>query len=417
MILSPNDSVKKETPNMDKKHTPSLHIAGLGCCLMDYLHTHVNFADPAFQKVLSQAPGDGGLKPGALVFADDFEAFAGMPFQTWLNAMTGGAAPDAENLGGPAIVALIHAAQMLSNPDVHVSFHGGHGDDEAKSQMLDIIGKTPVDASACRQVPGATPRTVVLSDPAHGDGGGERTFINTIGAAAAYTPDMVGEDFYQADIRLFGATALVPTLHDHLADLLRKGREHGGVNVVGTVYDFRNERRTPERPWPLGDSLSSFPLIDLLVCDREEALRISDQTSTPDAIAYFLDKGVSSVVVTHGTQPIHAASRGGIFAPLPLARLPVSQAVDEKLSTFDQAPGDTTGCGDNFLGGVLYSLAAQMLVGTAGNLDLGEACSWGAVSGGYACFYPGGTFIETRPGQKRDAIEPYYRKYREQISV
>jgi sugar/nucleoside kinase (ribokinase family) len=394
----------------------SFHIAGLGCCLMDYLYTRVDFSHPAFQKVLSQAPGDGGLNPGALVFSENFEAFAGMPFHAWLSSMTGGVAPDAENLGGPAIVALIHAAQMLNRPDVHVSFHGGHGDDQTQRQMLDIIRRTPVDASACRRVPGPTPSTVVLSDPGHNNGGGERTFVNTIGAAGAYMPDMVGDDFYRADIRLFGATALVPALHDHLTDLLRKGREHGGVNVVGTVYDFRNEQRAPERPWPLGDSLASFSLIDLLVCDREEALRISDQTTTPDAIAYFLDKGVLSVVVTHGTKPIHAASRGGVFAKLPLTCLPVSQAVDEKLSTFEQPPGDTTGCGDNFLGGVLYSLAAQMLDGAADSLDLVEACSWGAVSGGYACFYPGGTFLEAHPGQKHAAIEPYFQTYREQIA-
>jgi hypothetical protein len=48
-------------------------------------------------------------------------------------------------------------------------------------------------------------------------------------------------------------------------------------------------------------------------------------------------------------------------------------------------------------------------------LNLAEACIWGIVSGGYTCFYIGGTYFEENPGEKRDLINPYYEQYKEQV--
>jgi len=228
---------------------------------------------------------------------------------------------------------------------------------------------------------------------------------------------MLGDAFFDSDIALFGATALVPQLHDGLSGLLRRARASGAVTVVGTVYDFRNEQRHPERPWPLGDSRVSFPLIDLLVCDREEALRISGCDDVSAAIATFLEGGIGSVVVTHGAQCIHLASGGGVFKAQPLTTLPVSGAINDALAAGDGTGGDTTGCGDNFLGGALTSLARQMLDGRRQGLDLVDASAWGVASGGYACFYPGGTFIEPAPGHKREHIAAYHAAYLTQIGV
>ena len=47
-------------------------------------------------------------------------------------------------------------------------------------------------------------------------------------------------------------------------------------------------------------------------------------------------------------------------------------------------------------------------------LDLHEACRWGIVSGGFACFYYGSTFFEDRPGQKLAELEALYAAYRRQ---
>lgn len=396
--------------------SPPLHLAGTGCCLMDYLYTRVDFHSPVFQRALSRTPGDGGLRPGALVFAEDFERFVGRCFPDWLTDLTGGRPPDAENLGGPAIVALIHAAQMLYDRGVRVSFHAGHGNDEGGGKMRTLIRRTPVATHGYRKLDGPSPSTVVLSDPSYHQGQGERTFINTLGAASAYAPEMLEDTFFDADICLYGATAIVPGLHDDLHGLLARSREQGAVNVVGTVYDFRHEQQGPERPWPLGDTERSLPLIDLLVCDLEEAQRISGCDTAVSAIKRFLHAGVGSAVVTEGAAPIHLASRGGVFAEQPTRTLPVSRAVSRDLRTRGTGEaGDTTGCGDNFLGGVLTSLCLQWLEGRRQGLDLGDACAWGAASGGFACFYKGGTFMETRPGEKREQVIPYYQDYLEQI--
>jgi sugar/nucleoside kinase (ribokinase family) len=75
---------------------------------------------------------------------------------------------------------------------------------------------------------------------------------------------------------------------------------------------------------------------------------------------------------------------------------------------------DTTGCGDNFDGGVIASVVNQ-LKGETGKPDMNEACSRGIVSGGFACFYMGGTYFEKKTGENITRIKPYYDKYRGQI--
>ena len=90
--------------------------------------------------------------------------------------------------------------------------------------------------------------------------------------------------------------------------------------------------------------------------------------------------------------------------------------MDHDLDAGGRQAGDTTGCGDNFLGGVLTSVAIQMLAGQRRDLNLTDACAWGAASGGFACFYPGGTFIEPEPGLKRRRVQSYYEAYCAQLS-
>lgn len=75
--------------------------------------------------------------------------------------------------------------------------------------------------------------------------------------------------------------------------------------------------------------------------------------------------------------------------------------------------GDTTGCGDNFVGGILASFVTQMQ--NDQKPDLIEACAWGIISGGFACFYLGGTYFEKAPGEKSEKIKFYYQDYMDQI--
>jgi sugar/nucleoside kinase (ribokinase family) len=79
-----------------------------------------------------------------------------------------------------------------------------------------------------------------------------------------------------------------------------------------------------------------------------------------------------------------------------------------------QPEGDTTGCGDNFVGGVLVSVVDQLQKGMR-NLNFEEACCWGIVSGGFTCFHMGGTYFEEKDGEKMARIRPYYESYKKQI--
>ena len=84
-------------------------VSVAGCSLADILYADIDFTAPAFTACASKKDGDGGLAPGKLVFADALEAFTGKSYPELKRALTGGRAPHAENLGGPAIVGAINA--------------------------------------------------------------------------------------------------------------------------------------------------------------------------------------------------------------------------------------------------------------------------------------------------------------------
>src|SRR3989339_727051 len=108
-------------------------IAGVGCAVADFVYNRVDFTSPVFQKYLSKTQGDGGLSPGKLVFVEEFESFSGKSFDQVRAEIVGTRDPDTLNLGGPAIVALISAAQLLSQQQAGVSFYGVRGNDWVKS--------------------------------------------------------------------------------------------------------------------------------------------------------------------------------------------------------------------------------------------------------------------------------------------
>lgn len=392
-----------------------IKLSGVGCSLMDFLYANIDFRSEVFKKYISRKSGDGGLTPGHLVFLDDLEKFSGSNAQAIIDELTGGKAPDKHNIGGPAIVALINAAQMLYGKDVKIDFHGAAGKDWIAEKLFEILEKTPLKTDNYKKLEGATPSTFVLSDPDYNEGKGERTFINNIGAAWKLKPEDLSTDFFDADIALFGATALMPEIHDGLTELLAKGKQSGCVNIVITVYDFRNEAANPDKKWPLGKSDESFKNIDLLIVDQVEALRISGEDTVEKACEFYKKKGVSSFIVTHGAKSITAYSDGRLFKKQDVTSLPVSSKVVEILEKHPEKKGDTTGCGDNFAGGVIGSVASQMLNAKPGSLDITEAISWGVASGGFACFYIGGTYIEKAPGEKLEQLKYYYSEYSKQL--
>jgi sugar/nucleoside kinase (ribokinase family) len=393
--------------------TDKMIVSGVGCCLVDLLYNDIDFGSETFHPYLSLKRGDGGLTPGQLVFREEFEKFCGEPFDLVLNRITGGRKHDKINIGGPSIVSLINAAQLVDREHCEVRFYGRGGNDEIGSYLVSALKKTPVVLKDFKLIANQTPSTVVLSDPGFAGGHGERMFINSIAAAWEYGPSSLDEDFFNSDIVVFGGTGLVPQIHDNLTSLLRKAKSRGCITIVNTVFDFRNEKADPSRKWPLGESDESYGFIDLLITDQEEAFRLSGGSTPQQAINFFLGKKVSSLMITNGSKNIITWSDGQFFTASGIKEMPVSEKViNEKKHG---QTGDTTGCGDNFVGGVLASVVNQMQNGIL-NPEIIEACSRGVISGGFACFYLGGTFFEEERGEKKAKMEPYYEAYRQQIA-
>ena len=386
-------------------------ITGTGCALADFVYNQIDFSDSGFRQYVSKTEGDGGLSPGKLVFTEELEKFAGKNYAEIISEISKGKEAETFNIGGPSLVSLIHAAQMLDNSSFEVDFYGISGKDDTSKRIREMLTKTPVGFSEyLEKSEKPTPFTHVLSDPGFDNGNGERTFINNIGAAWDLNPEALHESFFNADMVCFGGTALTPQISDNLHILLKKAKSAGAFTIVNTVYNFRSEKANPDRPWSLGDTLQSLANIDLLIMDYEEALRISGCDEIGDAANYFI-LYASAFIITHGPEKTIFYSNGDLFNK-DLCELPISELVSIKIKKREYQ-GDTTGCGDNFVGGVIASIANQKKQNIQ-KLKLREAVISGICSGGFACSYTGGTYFESRPLEKKHLINQLIKAYQEQ---
>jgi len=184
-------------------------ISGTGCALADFLYNNISFDSPGFRKYLSRQEGDGGLSPGKLVFTEELEKFSGDNYGEILKTICGNRTPDAFNVGGPSLVSLIHAAQMLDNKEYEVKFFGMAGKDEISDRIFKMLHNTPLNIKnylTTREY--TSPFTDVFSDPSYDSGHGERTFVNNIGAAWRYLPESLTNEFFDSQIVCFGGTAI-----------------------------------------------------------------------------------------------------------------------------------------------------------------------------------------------------------------
>ncbi|MFZ4583455.1 MAG: carbohydrate kinase family protein, partial [Paludibacter sp.] len=277
-----------------------IKISVTGCGLGDFVYNNIDFSSDAFQKYLSHQSGDGGIEPGKLVFTQELETFALKPFKNILSEIAGERSFDAFNIGGPALVSAINIGQLLYNVEAEVIYYGARANDEKGRAISTLLEKLPLILDNYLMLEGETPYTDVLSDPDFENGKGERTFVNNIACAGQFGADLLDENFWNSDIVVFGGTALVPQLHAELTNLLRKAKSKSAFTVVNTVYDFPSQKQQPDKPWSLGNTLESLPLIDLLIMDHEEALRISGSHNLIDAIIFFKENGSNAFIITQG---------------------------------------------------------------------------------------------------------------------
>jgi sugar/nucleoside kinase (ribokinase family) len=388
-------------------------VSGVGCCLVDLLYNNINFNSEEMLPFFSKISGDGGLSPGKLVLVEDFESFCGKKLDDSLRIILQNREVSKINVGGPSIVSLIHAAQITKNQNCEVRFYGRAGNDSYGEYLQKQLAKTPIILKDFRLTDQRTPSTIVLSDPTFDEGHGERMFINAIGAAWEMLPDELDEDFFKSDVVVFGGTAIVPNIHDNLTTLVKKAKNNGCITIINTVYDFRNEKKNPDVKWPLGESDETYAFTDILITDLEEALRLSGSESIEAALDFFIKSKVRNVIITNGSKDVQVYADGSLFNKKGKYTFPISERVvteNRKAQT-----GDTTGCGDNFAGGLIGSIVNQLASGTD-QPDLVETLSWAVVSGGYTCFYIGGTYFEARPVEKLDAMKPFYESYIEQLA-
>lgn len=392
-----------------------MKISALGCCLIDYLYADYDYQHPAFQKHLSTNSGDGGIIRGGLVFAEDLEAFAGKPFNELLEELVEESAAKT-NIGGPAIISIIHVAQILYKEGIIPTFFGITGKDKEKILIQDYLKKIIIDTSFKVSESQRTPTTYVFNDRNALKGKGERSFINVIGAAGELYEKDIPDQLFDCDLFVLGGTALVPSLHEEIEILLGRAKKAGAITVVGTIFDFKNEKKNPRKRWPYGER-NAYALTDLLVCDALEALRMSGSSNLESAVSWFMEVGVPAFIITHGAKDIIAwASSESIFGSHDLTYYPVCAYVDNILKDNPSLFKDTTGCGDNFLGGAIISIAQQRSASAGAKLELKDVVVWGGASGGLALLFHGGMFHEAHQGEKEELLIPIVNAYTNQLN-
>lgn len=391
-----------------------MKISATGCSVVDNLYSPVKFNSVAYKHWCYENGIENGLITGGLVFGEDIENSSGVPYANIIDEITMGEIIPEKNIGGPAIVALIHLVQVFHNSKHKFNYFGCRSDDANGEYIASVLDGFDIDTKGYYIAKGGvTPFTDVLSDPEYNDKNGERTFINFIGVANDLTGYDLPSNFYDSDIVIFGGTALTPRLHDDLSYSLKRAKDRGAITCVSTIYDFRNQKNNHGKPWPLVSAKEDYRMIDLLIMDNEEALKISATANKENAIKWFAKNGANAVIITHGAEDIICFSNGLFFLENEIFSMPVSAAASNNMRQLNMGEADTTGCGDNFAGGLYASLIKQM---EGKYISLKKAVAFAAVSGGFAGSHKGGVFFEKETGEKLEKLNKLLGLYNKQIS-
>lgn len=218
--------------------------------------------------------------------------------------------------GGPVATALVTLARL----GVPVAMVGAVGDDRFGRQIVHGLSTEKVDCTYLVQSPGASSQVAFIAV----DDAGHRNIFWHRGTASPSLPESWRESLPVA-VRVLHLDGLHLAAATAAAQLARR-------QAVTTVLDAGTLRPGME---------ALLPLIDHLVVSEQFARQILGRDDPAAALACLAAYGARTVCITLGARGSLALGRDGRVVVQPA--LPVAVV-------------DTTGCGDVFHGGFIYSL-------------------------------------------------------------
>jgi ribokinase len=219
--------------------------------------------------------------------------------------------------GGPAATALVTLARL----GIATAFFGRVGDDAFGARIRSGLLAEGVDCGYLLTDEGRTSQFAFIAVE---EGSGRRNIFWNRGSARPLSPSEIDP----ASIRNARILHLDGLQHEVSLAAARIARESGVTTVLdgGTLRDATAEL---------------LPLIDHLVVSEKFALQTTGGEGPSRALDKLLSHGARAVTVTLGERGSHTRSREGEEFHQP---------------AFPMDAVDTTGCGDVFHGGYIYSL-------------------------------------------------------------
>lgn len=386
-------------------------ISGLGCWVVDYIYQDIDFSLSRVSQYISK-DGKNGLVFGEATLMSHLVEYFGKSAETIIRDI--GGEKKYKNLGGVAIITTISAAQLLYNyKDIKVYFYANLANNEAGNFVLQTLKQTPVYTDYIYIMEGDNVVThAFCGKDEHGET--SRTFIcaPSVHPSTALKLEQLDDNFYNSDINVFSCIQWEPEISKNFSRVLKKSKENGSITIVGTANDplMRGRER-----WILGDSDEAYEYIDILIMDKAEALYYSGTNDLSSAISFFKSFPIQGILITDGTNPTYVYGNGNLCLPYE-GFIPIVEDIgkDKKGGILEE--GDAVGCGDNFAGGVVASIAMQLRNGEK-QINIKKACIMGNLSGGIASTVTGGLFIEKFTGERKSLIDRYYEKYLKQLEI
>jgi sugar/nucleoside kinase (ribokinase family) len=344
-----------------------------------------------------------GIKRGGACLIKDIEAGYKKDIKAIISEFAD-LSTEKKNLGGVAIASIINASQLLFDENIECYFYAQIPDDREGNFLYNIIKNTPIEIDKIKIKTGICPKTFIINDNLYLNHS-ERSFITVENAGDfCLSLEDLDSDFYKSDLVLISCPHWECKINNSLSNILKRCKNEGALTIVGTAFNpsFVNYKGK----WPLGDSDAVFKYIDILIMDRYEAYSYSGEYDFQNALQFYFNKGIKNIIITDGINPVFYYSDGSLFKKQQGFAKIAENIIKEKNSGA-LSIGDTVGCGDNFAGGVIASIALQ--IKKQKTLDILDAVKLGNVCGAFATTYYGGVYQEKYLGEKKKKIMKYYK--------